>query len=237
MLDTRRHNHVFNPTKFNLPVHVIGCGGMGSRIAEGLVRMGVGLSGQSPIILYDDDYFEFHNLTNQWVSNAGISLSKANIVKRQMNDIVPSAEIRANVCRVDEDNIDSVELSGIVFLCLDSMLDRRTIVDKALENNRNVDCVIETRMDAGVGISHCFNPCSQKQLECWGMYWHSDEEAENLIGCGSPQSIISAIFSTTGMVLKMFEKFAEQRTTSGIKNRVYCDFTNHYMSSEYWPIS
>jgi len=237
MLDTRRHKHIFDPKKFNLPVHIIGCGGMGSRVAEGLVRMGVGLSGQSPIILHDHDHFEMHNLTNQWVSLDGISLPKVTVVKSQMNKIVSDAQVRFYQHRIDENNVGNIELSGVVFLCLDSMLDRRSIVDGALEKNRQVSCVIETRMDAGVGISHCFDPCNEKQLECWGMYWHSDEEAENLVGCGSPQSIISAIYSTTGMALKMFEKFAESRSTNGMKNRVYYDFVNHYTNSEYWPTS
>ncbi len=231
MLDTKRHRRVFAAELFRYSVHIIGCGGMGSRVAEGLVRMGVGVKDQSPITLYDGDKFAPHNLTNQWVTQNGIATAKVKAVQDEMEEINPEVDVTC----VAEMVTGHVPLNGVVFLCLDSMSARRHIVDNLLAGNLFVPCVIETRMDAAVGISHCFNPANPNQLACWRMYWHSDREAQNLAGCSGPQSIISAIYGTTTLALKQFEAFARTGSIKGLPNRVYHDFDECLVHREEWP--
>jgi hypothetical protein len=67
------------------------------------------------------------------------------------------------------------------------------------------------------------------------MYWHSDEEAQNMAGCSGVQSIISAIYGTTMLALKQFEIFARCGNTLAMHNRVYQDFETGEMSREVWP--
>jgi molybdopterin/thiamine biosynthesis adenylyltransferase len=231
MFDTSRHNAVFKADSFSFPVHVIGCGGMGSRVAEGLVRLGLGIPGKNPITLYDKDQFEDHNLANQWVTTGRLGKKKVLAVKELMLEVNPNAQI-STVSR----NVTQKEYSfaGIVFICVDNMQARRSIVDRLMANRPSVRCVIETRMDAGVGISHCFDPNNQKQIACWRMYWHSDEEAQNMQGCGGAQSVISAIYATTALALKQLESFARIRSTHGLANRVYFDFDSHHVRTESW---
>lgn len=231
MLDTKRHKSIFDASKFKHPVHVIGCGGMGSRVAEGLVRMGVGQKNKSPIVLYDDDEFAVHNLTNQWVSVPRLFMDKVDAVAAQMREINPQVYLTARSKKINR----KVNMAGVVFVCVDSMSARRIIVDKVLAENEDVVCVIETRMDASVGLSHCFNPADPNQLACWRMYWHSDSEADNMQGCGGAQSIISAIYGTTTLALKQFEVFARTGSTADMANRVYHDFEECYVNSECWP--
>jgi molybdopterin/thiamine biosynthesis adenylyltransferase len=231
MLDVKRHKQVFDPNMFNMPLHVIGCGGMGSRVAEGLVRMGLGIESKSPIALYDHDSFALHNLTNQWVSVPHLLKKKVDAVRAQMVEINPQASVIIHPEAVD----GPIPLGGVVFICLDTMEDRRVIIDDVLEDADRVRCVIETRMDAGVGISHCFNPNDPNQLACWRMYWHSDDEAENMRGCGGAQSIISAIYATTALALKQLEHFAKKKSTADMANRVYQDFDSYVIRSEQWP--
>jgi hypothetical protein len=233
MLDVRRHKQVFNPDSFNLPLHIIGCGGMGSRVAEALVRMGLGTEGKNPITLYDHDSFEAHNLTNQWVSIPHLLQRKVDAVRSQMLEINPLAAISVQPIKVEQ----PLPLAGVIFLCLDSMKDRRVIVDQLLEDAEQVCCIIETRMDAGVGISHCFNPNNLNQLSCWRLYWHSDTEADNMQGCGGHQSIISAIYATTALALKQLEHFAKHMTTDIDDNRVYFDFDELCLKTERWPLT
>lgn len=233
MLNVMRHKEVFDPEKFDCPVHVVGCGGMGSRVAEGLVRMGLGIKNHNQITLYDFDHFEPHNLANQWVTDQLLSWNKADAVTMQMLEVNPHATVSSYPYRIN----GYLPLTGVVFLCLDTMADRRLVMEEVVLKNRSVSCVIETRMDAGVGITHCFNPQNKKQLECWRMYWHSDREAENIAGCGGPQSIISAIYGTTAMALKQFERFARTRNTVGMYNRVYQDFEECIINRESWPIN
>ena len=231
MIDATRHASIFDPEQFCLPVHIIGCGGMGSRVAEGLIRMGVGVEGRSPLYLYDHDIFEEHNVANQFVELGQMRLSKVSAIRQTLLYINPDAQI---IDRVVEFKASEL-LKGVVFLCVDSMEARRTIMENALEDREDILCVIETRMDAQVGISHCFDPMNARHCDCWWMYWHSDDEADNIAGCGGPQSIISAIYGTTMLALKQFEAFARDGMVETTINRVYQDFDAGIINTEHWP--
>jgi hypothetical protein len=231
MTDYIRHLAIFNPYTFQYPVHVIGVGGMGSRVAEGLTRMGVGIVSQSPIYLYDYDMFETHNVANQRADIADVNGWKAEQVAQSMNCVNIDCCVTPHMVEVDE----FIPLSGVVFICVDSMKSRRVIMEEVVEKNPEVVCVIDTRMDAETGISHCFNPHNKRQSDCWWLYWHSDAEADHIGGCGEPQSIISAVFSTTGLALKQFEQFARIGNTYEMPNRVYFDFATFKSSCEHWP--
>lgn len=96
--------------------------------------------------------------------------------------------------------------------------------------------MIETRVDAGVGISYCFDPNDARHVECWWLYWHPDGEAENTIGCGGAQPIIKAIYGTTMIALSQFEQFSKKYTAAGLTNRVYQDFEQFpEIHAEVWP--
>lgn len=231
MIDIRRHLAIFNPQTFHYPVHVIGCGGMGSSVAEDLVRMGVGIPGQSPIHLYDDDVFEPHNIANQWADIYSMGGWKAAQVAKNMKRINLECDVTAHMQKVET----FIHLSGVVFICVDSMAARRTIMENVIEENLGVVCVIETRMDAETGISHCFDPHNTRQSDCWWLNWYSDKEAHHIGGCSEPQSIISAIDGTTMLALKQFEQFARIDSTFELPNRVYFDFANFTCSKEQWP--
>jgi hypothetical protein len=204
---------------------------MGSRVAEGLARMGVGSFSDDSVTIYDNDIFEAHNLVNQWVSYKSLGQSKAYTVEENMKHINPSINVQACDKAVNY-YISLKELAGVVFLCVDSMAVRRDVVE-GMVGNSAVRCVIETRMDAGVGVSHCFNPHNDHHLDCWRLYWFPDDEAENMMGCGGPQSIISAIYGTTTLALKQFESYARSGFSS-VFNRIYYDFDECVVRSQRW---
>jgi len=231
MIDATRHINIFNPGTFHLHVFVIGCGGMGSRIAEALVRMGIGERSEARLYLYDPDVYEPHNVANQFVDHDGVGQHKVSALRRRLLAINPHACIVDRPLEVKA----QVALSGVVFLCVDSMSARRVIMERLLESRSAVRCVIETRMDAYVGISHCFNPNISKHCDCWWLYWHSDEESDAIVGCNGHVSIISAILGTTMLALKQFESFARAGTTTAAPNRIYQDFDGFRLNYETWP--
>lgn len=232
MIDTDGHKDYFNDSLFQMPIHLIGCGGVGSHVATGLVRMGVGQH-KSPIHLYDSDDFQPHNLANQAVDASAIGEFKTEALKQKLLRINRELIIHSSMEHVTKESVAPLE--GVVLLHLDEMFDRGEIIEHLLENNRLVECVIETRMDAEVGMSHCFDPNNKKHMDRWWELYHTDEEAEDTAGCGGPQSIISAIYGTTMIALKQFEWFAKTRTTHGMKNRVYYDFEYATAKYEIWP--
>jgi hypothetical protein len=222
-----KHNGLFQADAFTDDVHIIGCGGMGSHIAEGLIRMGVGI--HSTIHLYDADRFERHNLANQAMTVEQVGQPKVEAVKKTLRRINPNCKIVTGQHEVRKCG----RLDGVVFVCIDSMKDRMAIMED-IERNQAVRVVIETRMDANTGISFCFDPQSERHIASWWTYAYTDGEADNLTGCGGPVSIISAIFGTTMVALRQFESYARSGSAHGLNNRSYLDFDTLKSSTETW---
>jgi molybdopterin/thiamine biosynthesis adenylyltransferase len=231
MIETRRHHQVFDPNGYHHHTHVVGCGGMGSHIATALIRMGVGRE-NCPLWLHDHDSYESHNLANQCIDNQAVGIKKVEALEQQLRFIVARAKIQPIPEKVDSET----KFSGVVFLCLDDMGERKKIVEHCLEGNRDVKCVIETRMDAETGISFCFNPNNKHHMECWWAYWYPSNQTELAPGCGGPQSIISAIFGTSCLALKQLEIFARKKTRREVPNRIYTDFRYPQTVSERWSV-
>ena len=229
MIDTTRHTKIFDSSIFSQPVHIIGCGGMGSRIAEGLVRMGVGMKA-SPIILYDGDAFESHNLANQLARGKDIGLAKVEAVKAQLLEINPKAHIKAMPMHVK----GQWAMQGVVFICVDSMRTRRELMEDLILRVEEINCVIETRMDAEAGISHCFDPQHPKHIAAWKLHWFSDNEQDSIQGCSGSVSIISAIYGTTMLALKQFEQYAGAGSAWPVQHRLYQNFKEIQYKAESW---
>jgi ThiF family len=211
-------------------ISLVGVGGVGSRVAEGLVRLGVGEQ-DSSLTLYDPDFFETKNIRNQLCTPYHVGAAKVEAVASQLLSINPDLCIDTNRVSVRSGILLN---TPIVILCLDSMNARREIIEYCL--GPKVECVIETRMDSAVGCSLCFDPRNRVHQECWWVYWHPDGEAENRAGCQGESPVISAIYGTVTLALKQFEAFlAKEKSAVGIKNRVYTDFDNCYTKYETWP--
>jgi hypothetical protein len=214
------------------PITIIGCGGMGSRIGEAVARMALD-SSTSPkhLILIDHDTYEEKNLRNQFITTSEIGEAKVNGLGQQLLRINQSLILELQACELKARQV----FRGMVFVCVDSMHARRKIMQHCLESSPHLHCVIETRLDSGVGVSYCFDPKNKRHQEAWWMYWHPDDEAENYVGCGGSTPISSAIFGTTSLALKQFEHFLVQGTAEGIPNRVYQDFDCYQLEYEVWP--
>lgn len=237
MIDVRGHSTIFSPFTFKRPVHIVGCGGMGSHLAIALVRMGLGRT-DSPISLYDKDVYERHNLANQAITKWSVGRGKVYGLAKELRRIEPGIQVRTYAEEVGSNFGHFGQFDGVVILCLDDMFARNTIVRYFLANNPNVECVIETRMDARVGISHCFDPRNPRHVECWWLYWNYPNESENAMGCDGYQSIISAIYGTSMLALKQFESFARFGTALGHPNRIYQEFDEpRRVIEETWPVA
>lgn len=135
MLTAPQPELFFIPQLFALPIHIIGCGGMGNRIAEGMTRMGLGQK-QSPIHLYDFDFYQAHNLRNQYITRWSLGRHKVEGLTKELRRIEPSVRIHQHLMEVGHVPYEAIR--GIVFLCLDSMEARKNIVWHSLMYNPNV---------------------------------------------------------------------------------------------------
>jgi tRNA A37 threonylcarbamoyladenosine dehydratase len=95
-----------------LSVLVLGLGGVGSYVVEGLARLGV-----RKLILVDYDTIDRTNINRQIEAlHSTIGLYKADILKERVQDIHPTCEIKVIKEKITPENIDLLFLEDIDFL-------------------------------------------------------------------------------------------------------------------------
>lgn len=116
----------FAPEQIKGRIHIIGCGAVGSTIAENLVHLGV-----TKITLYDFDVVEAKNVANQMYREIDIGKPKVDALAGMLKDINPLIE---KDLRIEKEGWHGQRLDGYVFLAVDNIDLRREIVEK---NTRN----------------------------------------------------------------------------------------------------
>ncbi len=85
-------------------VAVVGLGGLGGYVCEGLARAGVGR-----LILIDGDRFEEHNLNRQILSSeARLGQEKAEVARRRVAEINPAVEALAHAAMLTGENLPTL---------------------------------------------------------------------------------------------------------------------------------
>jgi len=115
----------FDPAKCKGRKHIIGCGSVGSTVAELLARHGI-----TDISLYDFDKVEPHNLVNQMFVQKHIGMPKVEALRDILLDINPEINIKTH----PKGWIDQ-PLEGYVFLAVDNIELRAKIVKENLYND------------------------------------------------------------------------------------------------------
>lgn len=127
----------FDPLEVTSRCHIIGCGSVGSTVAELLARLGI-----TKISLYDFDKVSAHNLANQMFFDSDIKRFKATAVKDMLCAINP--EIKDSIEVHLDGWTETTMLSGYVFLCVDNIDLRRKIATKNVFN-RSIKAMFDFR--------------------------------------------------------------------------------------------
>ena len=111
-------------------VAVIGLGGLGGYVVEGLARMGVGR-----LILVDGDVFADHNLNRQLLSREGnLGRSKALVARERVGEINGAVEVVHHACYATRVNLPALLAgSDVVVDALDRLTTRLMIQEVACE--------------------------------------------------------------------------------------------------------
>jgi molybdopterin-synthase adenylyltransferase len=184
-------------------VAVIGAGGLGGYVIEGLARMGVGR-----LIVVDGDVFEEHNLNRQLLSTeASLGRPKVEVAGERARAINSAVEVVAHYTMATDDNLDSL-LAGadVVVDALDS-LPSRFAVERAARR-LNIPMVhgaiagymaqVMTILPGDVGLERIYGsgPAPDKGVEmvlgnpaatpmlCAA--WQAQEVIKLLLGVGEP---------------------------------------------------
>lgn len=126
ILNLAKSYDFFRPESCRERIHIIGCGSVGSTLAELLARFGL-----TNLTLYDFDTVEPHNLANQMFTQKHIGTPKVEALSQMLAEINP--EIGERIKSVT-DGYTGQRLSGYVFLCVDHIDLRREIATSNKDN-------------------------------------------------------------------------------------------------------
>lgn len=126
----------FNPSTIKDKIHIIGCGSVGSTLAENLVRCGL-----TSLVLWDMDIVEPKNIVNQMFYECHVNSKKTEALLDILKDINPDVEKKT---KLKSDGWRGETLSGYIFLCVDNIELRKEIVEKHM-NNPMVKAVFDFR--------------------------------------------------------------------------------------------
>lgn len=125
-MDLIKSYEFFQPKMCQSRIHIIGCGSVGSTVAENLARFGI-----TKFTLYDFDKVEEHNIVNQIFTQKDVGREKTEALKDIMCDINPEIAKDIKLCK---EGYTGQKLSGYVFLCVDNIDLRREIAEKNKTN-------------------------------------------------------------------------------------------------------
>lgn len=166
VIDYTRQSGFITKEQMNLPIVLIGAGGIGSPMALILSKMGV-----PKITVFDDDKVEPHNLPNQLYRKRDIGKFKVIALKEICEDF-SDVELIANPTRFSQ----HIRERSIVISGVDSMQSRKEIWEK-VKFNPAVVLYIDARMGKEMVKIYRVNPSDIKSVSEYEESLHGDEEA------------------------------------------------------------
>lgn len=187
-MDLSKSMDYFQPATDRSRIHIIGCGSVGSTIAENLARCGV-----VNFTLWDFDTVEAHNIVNQMFDDRDIGRPKAEAVRDMIIRINPDA---APTIKIKPNGWNGEIISGYIFLCVDSIDIRRAIVEKVWDN-MSVKAVFDVRTSLEFAYHYAakWNDRAQKQALIDSMQFSHEEAAAEapVSACGTTLGVVTTV--------------------------------------------
>lgn len=204
MIDLSKSYEFFQPEKDTAKIHIVGCGSVGSTIAENLARCGI-----KNMVLWDFDTVEPHNIVNQMFRQQDVGKSKVEALKDILCDINP--EITDSV-ELKPDGWQGKLMSGYIFLCVDNIELRKQIVEKHMDSPY-VKAVFDVRTML-TGAQHYAAPWDDyklKQSLLNSMQFSHDEAAEEtpVSACGVILGIATTVRLISALCVNNFIKYVK----------------------------
>ena len=159
-MDLSKSFDVFNPASVEKEIHIVGCGSVGSTVAELLARYGL-----TKFTLWDMDVVEGKNIVNQMFTSDQIAMPKVEALRDIICKINPEA---ANDIFLKPNGWNGeANLSGYVFLAVDNIEIRKQFME-ANKYNPKIQCVIDIR----TGLF---------DAQAWSAVWSNQKSRENLM--------------------------------------------------------
>lgn len=202
MMDLSKSYEFFQPEKVTYRIHIVGCGSVGSTIAENLARCGI-----KKMTLWDFDKVEAHNIVNQMFREADVGKTKAEALKDILLEINPDMEIK-----LKPNGWNGEMMSGYVFLAVDSIEIRRKIVEQHMNNN-NIKAMFDTRTlltGAQLYAANWSEYKFKKDFLATMQFSHEEAAAETPVSaCGVTLGVATTVRIAAALSVNNFIKFVK----------------------------
>lgn len=194
----------FRPSMLNGRVHIIGCGAIGSTVAELLCRFGV-----ENMTLWDFDRVEAHNIANQMFRGIDIGKPKVEALADILSDINP--DIREKL-QLKAEGWNGERLAGYVFLAVDN-IDLRRQIAEACKDNKYIKAMFDFRMRLTDAQHFAADWSVKQQIENFiGTMAFSHEEAKEetpVSACNITMSVAPTVREIVSKGVANFVNFAK----------------------------
>lgn len=222
-IDLSKSYEYFQPEKVTERIHIVGCGSVGATIAENLVRLGL-----ANITLWDMDVVSPHNLANQIFRQQDIGAKKVEALRDILFEINPDIKDTLKLCH---DGWDGQQLSGYVFLCVDSIELRKAIVEKHF-NNPYVKAVFDFRtlLESAQHYAANWSDYKMKKDLLNSMNFTHEEAAEEtpVSACGVTLGVAPTVRVICALGVSNFVNFVRGM---GLKKLIICDAFNFILDA------
>lgn len=214
-MDLSKSYDFFQPEKDDARIHIVGCGSVGSTLAENLARCGV-----TKMTLWDFDTVEAHNIVNQMFQQEDVGKLKVEALKDILMDINP--EIKDNV-ELKPKGWEGKLMSGYIFLCVDNIELRRTIVEKHMDSPY-VKAVFDFRtlLESAQHYAADWSDYKMKQDLLKSMQFSHEEAAEEtpVSACGITLGVATTVRLICALGVNNYINFVKG---NGIKKLIMID--------------
>lgn len=203
-MDLSKSYEFFQPEMCKERIHIIGCGAIGSTVAENLVRFGL-----TKLTLYDFDHVEAHNIANQMFRQIDIGKTKVEALAEMLCDINP--DVKNDIKLVTKGYVGQ-KLSGYVFLCVDN-IDLRREIATACKDNPYVKAMFDFRMRLVDAQHYAADWKNKKMVEDFlnsMAFSHEEAKAETPVSaCNITLSVVPTVRAIVAYGVSNFINFAK----------------------------
>lgn len=157
-MDLSKIEMIFDPSTIKGRIHIIGCGSVGSTLAELLARYGI-----TKFTLYDMDFVEPKNIANQMFFQPNIAHSKVEALANILCNINP--DMKEDLILKPE-GWQGETVKGYAFLAVDKIEIRKQFLEKNKYNPYLLGV-----FDIRTGFP---------DAQCWSADWSDRKQIENL---------------------------------------------------------
>ena len=213
-MDLNKSLEFFDPNKVKERCHIIGCGSIGSNVAELLARYGV-----ERITLWDFDTVEPHNIANQLFTEEDVGAPKTEALARILYKINPRCKTEVRT----KEKYDKDILNGYVFMCVDNIEVRKEIVETN-KYNPHVLAYFDFRTTLLEGQCYFADPYNVKQMDSLIAsmdFTHEEAKANTPVSaCGFELSVSPVVRICAIMGIVNFTNYINGEPT---KHLIICD--------------